>query len=83
MPAAAPPSSSSMLDVEGLLGLPPSLLQITEDQFPSTSFAPDPNGPFVNFSPPLDQDDYLWSLEDGEGVSDFFDTYDLGDLLQS
>lgn len=80
---AAPASSSSMLDVEGLLGLPPSLLQITEDQLPSTSFTPDPNTPFVSFSPPLDHDDYLWSLEDGEGVSDFFDTYDLGDLLQS
>uniref|UniRef100_A0AAY3ZZ52 E2F transcription factor CC-MB domain-containing protein n=1 Tax=Denticeps clupeoides TaxID=299321 RepID=A0AAY3ZZ52_9TELE len=39
--------------------------------------------PFVSFSPPLDHDDYLWSLEDGEGVSDFFDTYDLGDLLRS
>lgn len=67
-----------MLDVEGLLGLPPSLLQITEDQLP---FAADPSAPFVSFSPPLDHDDYLWSLEDGEGVSDFFDTYDLGDLL--
>ncbi|XP_075874017.1 transcription factor E2F2 isoform X1 [Nelusetta ayraudi] len=79
--AAAPASGSSMLDVEGLLGLPPSLLQITEDQLPSTSFAADPSTPFVSFSPPLDHDDYLWSLEDGEGVSDFFDTYDLGDLL--
>ncbi|XP_040917464.1 transcription factor E2F2 isoform X2 [Toxotes jaculatrix] len=76
-------SSSSLLDVEGLLGLPPSLLQITEDQLPGTSFTPDPNTPFVSFSPPLDHDDYLWSLEDGEGVSDFFDTYDLGDLLKS
>ncbi|XP_067336662.1 transcription factor E2F2 isoform X2 [Channa argus] len=75
--------SSSLLDVEGLLGLPPSLLQITEDQLPGTSFTPDPNTPFVSFSPPLDHDDYLWSLEDGEGVSDFFDTYDLGDLLKS
>ncbi|XP_026156548.1 transcription factor E2F2 isoform X2 [Mastacembelus armatus] len=76
-------SSSSLLDVEGLLGLPPSLLQITEDQLPGTSFTPDPNTPFVSFSPPLDHEDYLWSLEDGEGVSDFFDTYDLGDLLRS
>ncbi|KAG7510800.1 transcription factor E2F2 isoform X1 [Solea senegalensis] len=76
-------SASSLLDVEGLLGLPPSLLQITEDQLPGTSFNPDPNTPFVSFSPPLDHDDYLWSLEDGEGVSDFFDTYDLGDLLKS
>ncbi|KAF7201654.1 transcription factor E2F2 [Nothobranchius furzeri] len=81
---AAPVSStSSLLDVEGLLGLPPSLLQITEDQLPGTSFTSGPNTPFVSFSPPLDQDDYLWSLDDGEGVSDFFDTYDLGDLLRS
>ncbi|XP_030298859.1 transcription factor E2F2 isoform X1 [Sparus aurata] len=83
MSTAAPASTSSLLDVEGLLGLPPSLLQITEDQLPCTSFAPDPNTPFVSFSPPLDHDDYLWSLEDSEGVSDFFDTYDLGDLLKS
>ncbi|XP_022052324.2 transcription factor E2F2 [Acanthochromis polyacanthus] len=76
-------SSSSLLDVEVLLGLPPSLLQITEDQLPDASFTSDSNTPFVSFSPPLDHDDYLWSLEDGEGVSDFFDTYDLGDLLKS
>ncbi|MBN3325209.1 E2F2 factor, partial [Atractosteus spatula] len=77
------PASSVLLDVEGLLGLPPSLLQITEDQLPSTSsFAPD-GAPFVCFSPPLDSEDYLWGLEDGEGVSDFFNTYDLGDLLKS
>ncbi|KAM7403212.1 hypothetical protein PAMA_003912 [Pampus argenteus] len=82
-PAAASASSSSLLDVEGLLGLPPSLLQMTEDQLPGTSFTADPNTPFVCFSPPLDHDDYLWSLEDSEGVSDFFDTYDLGDLLKS
>ncbi|CAK6971483.1 transcription factor E2F2 [Scomber scombrus] len=81
--SSATASSSSLLDVEGLLGLPPSLLQMTEDQLPCTSFTADPNTPFVSFSPPLDHDDYLWSLEDGEGVSDFFDTYDLGDLLKS
>ncbi|KAG8013310.1 Transcription factor E2F2 [Nibea albiflora] len=81
--SSATAASSSLLDVEGLLGLPPSLLQITEDQLPCTSFTPDPNTPFVSFSPPLDHDDYLWSLEDDEGVSDFFDTYDLGDLLKS
>ncbi|CAJ1073440.1 transcription factor E2F2 isoform X1 [Xyrichtys novacula] len=80
--AAASASASSLLDVEGLLGLPPSLLQITEDQLPGTSFTADPNTPFVSFSPPLDHDDYLWSLEDSEGVSDFFDTYDLVDLLK-
>uniref|UniRef100_A0A8C7ZQ74 E2F transcription factor 2 n=1 Tax=Oryzias sinensis TaxID=183150 RepID=A0A8C7ZQ74_9TELE len=76
-------AATSLLDVEGLLGLPPSLLQITEDQLPSTSFTSDANTPFVSFSPPLDHDDYLWSLEDDEGVSDFFDSYDLGDLLRS
>lgn len=81
--SSAVTSTSSLLDVEGLLGLPPSLLQITEDQLPGTSFTSDPNTPFVSFSPPLDHDDYLWSLEDSEGVSDFFDTYDLGDLLKS
>ncbi|KAF7670193.1 hypothetical protein LDENG_00062460 [Lucifuga dentata] len=79
--STAAASSSSLLD--GLLGLPPSLLQITEDQLPGTVFNPDPSPPFVSFSPPLDHDDYLWSLEDSEGVSDFFDTYDLGDLLRS
>ncbi|XP_056152505.1 transcription factor E2F2 [Lampris incognitus] len=76
-------STSSLLDVEGLLGLTPSLLQITEDQLPGTTFTQDSSTPFVSFSPPLDHDDYLWSLEDNEGVSDFFDTYDLGDLLRS
>ncbi|XP_054470018.1 transcription factor E2F2 [Anoplopoma fimbria] len=81
--SSAAASASTLLDVEGLLGLPPGLLQITEDQLPCTSFAPDPNTPFVSFSPPLDHDDYLWSLEDSEGVSDFFDTYDLGELLKS
>ncbi|CAG5866536.1 unnamed protein product [Menidia menidia] len=65
-PAAA--STSSLLDVESLLGLPPGLLQITEDQLPCASFASDPSTPFVSFSPPLDHDDYLWSLEDGEGA---------------
>ncbi|XP_059908751.1 transcription factor E2F2 [Gadus macrocephalus] len=81
--AVSSSSTSTLLDVEGLLGLPPSLLQMTEDQLPGTNFVADPNTPFVSFSPPLDHDDYLWSLEDSEGVSDFFDTYDLGDLLRS
>ncbi|XP_036449277.1 transcription factor E2F2 [Colossoma macropomum] len=74
-------TGATLLDVEGILGLPPSLLQITEDQLPGTAFTPDPS--FVSFSPPLNHDDYLWGLDDGEGVSDFFDTYDLGDLLKS
>uniref|UniRef100_A0A672N057 Si:ch211-160f23.5 n=1 Tax=Sinocyclocheilus grahami TaxID=75366 RepID=A0A672N057_SINGR len=75
--------SNSLLDVEGILDLPPSLLQITEDQLPGMAFTSDPSGPFVNFSPRLSHEDYLWGLEDGEGVSDFFDTYDLGDLLKT
>ncbi|KAM9466335.1 transcription factor E2F2 isoform 2-T2 [Clarias gariepinus] len=74
-------SGSPLMDVEGILGLPPSLLQMTEDQLPCTALTSDPS--FVSFSPPLDHDDYLWGLEDGEGVSDFFSNYDLGDLLQS
>lgn len=75
--------STSLLDVEGILDLPPSLLQITEDQLPGLAFTSDTSGPFVSFSPQLSHDDYLWGLEDGEGVSDFFDTYDLGDLLKT
>ncbi|XP_069752414.1 transcription factor E2F2-like [Narcine bancroftii] len=72
---------SSLLDCEdGVLGLPHHLLQQTEDQLPSTSYA---DAPFVNFSPPLDREDYLWSLEDSEGVSDLFDSYDLDDLLRN
>ncbi|TRY99323.1 hypothetical protein DNTS_029689 [Danionella cerebrum] len=80
------PQSSAVcaeLDVEGILGLPSSLLQMTEDQLPGLVFPPDTSGPFVSFSPQLSHDDYLWSLDDGEGVSDFFDTYDLGDLLKT
>ncbi|NXA77100.1 E2F2 factor, partial [Thryothorus ludovicianus] len=70
---------SSVLEMEhGLLGSPAHLLQQTEDQLPCT-----PShlglGPFVTFSPPLEQDDYLWGLE-GEGITDLFETYDLGDL---
>ncbi|KTF98393.1 hypothetical protein cypCar_00024051 [Cyprinus carpio] len=76
-------TSNSLLDVEGILDLPPSLLQITEDQLPGMAFTSDTSGPFVNFSPRLSHDDYLWGLEDGEGVSDLFDAYDLGDLLKT
>ncbi|XP_043915914.1 transcription factor E2F2 [Protopterus annectens] len=89
-PAEVPPQSQeslttvlpdTLLDVEdGILDLPQGLLQQTEDQLPSTSFV---DTPFVSFSPPLDHDDYLWSLEDGEGVSDLFESYDLGDLLKN
>ncbi|KAK1793225.1 hypothetical protein P4O66_011415, partial [Electrophorus voltai] len=57
-------SSTALLDVEGILGLPPSLLQITEDQLPGMTFTPDPS--FISFSPPLDHDEYLWGLEDSQ-----------------
>ncbi|KAL7980429.1 hypothetical protein Chor_001583, partial [Crotalus horridus] len=66
---------------DGLLEPPQHLLQQTEDQLPSAAYG-DP-GPFVSFSPSLDQEDYLWGLEEGEGVSDLFDAYDLGDLLKN
>ncbi|NXK66496.1 E2F2 factor, partial [Sylvietta virens] len=70
---------TSLLEMEpGLLGSPAHLLQQTEDQLPCTPSHLD-LGPFVTFSPPLEQDDYLWGLE-GEGVTDLFETYDLGDL---
>lgn len=72
---------TSLIDVERILGLPPSLLQITEDQLSGVGLTADQS--FVSFSPPLDHDDYLWGLDDGEGVSDLFDSYDLGDLLRS
>uniref|UniRef100_A0AAV2JIJ5 Uncharacterized protein n=1 Tax=Knipowitschia caucasica TaxID=637954 RepID=A0AAV2JIJ5_KNICA len=79
-PSRAPPAvapSPSLLDVEGLLGLPPRLLQMTEDQLacPGASV-----GPFVSFSPPLDHDDDCGAWRSTR--SDFFDSYDLGDLLR-
>ncbi|NXT20694.1 E2F2 factor, partial [Syrrhaptes paradoxus] len=79
LPLTIPGGPSSLLEVEvGLLGSPPHLLQQTEDQLPCTPPHLD-SGPFVTFSPPLEQDDYLWGL-DGEGVSDLFEAYDLGEL---
>ncbi|XP_075629935.1 transcription factor E2F2 [Balearica regulorum gibbericeps] len=81
LPLAVPGGPGSLLEVEaGLLGSPPHLLQQTEDQLPCAPSHLD-SGPFVTFSPPLEQDDYLWGLE-GEGVSDLFEAYDLGDLLK-
>uniref|UniRef100_A0A663EUY9 E2F transcription factor 2 n=1 Tax=Aquila chrysaetos chrysaetos TaxID=223781 RepID=A0A663EUY9_AQUCH len=81
LPLTVPGEPSSLLEVEaGLLGSPPHLLQQTEDQLPCALSHLD-SGPFVTFSPPLEQDDYLWGLE-GEGVSDLFEAYDLGDLLK-
>ncbi|NXS43933.1 E2F2 factor, partial [Balaeniceps rex] len=79
LPLAMPGGPSSLLEVEtGLLGSPPHLLQQTEDQLPCAPSQLD-SGPFVTFSHPLEQDDYLWGLE-GEGISDLFEAYDLGDL---
>lgn len=73
---------TSLLEMEAeFLGSPQPLLQQTEDQLPCTPLHLD-SGPFVTFSPPLEQDDYLWGLE-GEGISDLFEAYDLGDLLNA
>ncbi|NXQ20207.1 E2F2 factor, partial [Peucedramus taeniatus] len=79
LPLTVQGGPSSLLEMEpGLLGSPAHLLQQTEDQLPCTPSHLD-LGPFVPFSPPLEQDDYLWGLE-GEGVTDLFETYDLGDM---
>lgn len=81
LPLPTPGGANSLLEMEpGLLGSPAHLLQETEDQLPCTSSHLD-LGPFVTFSPPLEEDDYLWGLE-GEGVTDLFETYDLGELLE-
>lgn len=77
-----PPPLPALVPLEAadsLLELSHPLLQQTEDQF----LAPDLtcSSPLISFSPPMDQDDYLWSLDGGEGISDLFDTYALGDLL--
>ncbi|XP_045155104.1 transcription factor E2F2 [Echinops telfairi] len=64
---------------DSMLDLPHPLLQQTEDQFLSPTLAC--SSPLVSFSPSLDQEDYLWGLDCGEGISDLFDSYDLGDLL--
>ncbi|CAH1248224.1 transcription factor E2F6-like isoform X2 [Branchiostoma lanceolatum] len=47
-----------------------SLLPQTEDQDQEIQ-------DFVALSPPLMEDDYLFSLSPGEGISDLFDAYDL------
>ncbi|XP_062049146.1 transcription factor E2F2 isoform X2 [Lepus europaeus] len=74
-----PPSLVPLEATDSMLELPHPLLQQTEDQFLSPSLAC--SSPLISFSPPLEQDDYLWSLDGGEGISDLFDSYDLGDLL--
>ncbi|XP_065506747.1 transcription factor E2F2 [Caloenas nicobarica] len=81
LPLAVPGGAGSLLEVEaGLLGSPTHLLQQTEDQLPCAPSHLD-SGPFITFSPPLEQDDYLWGLE-GQGITDLFEAYDLGDLLK-
>ncbi|NXN98745.1 E2F2 factor, partial [Rhinopomastus cyanomelas] len=77
LPLTISGEAMSLLEV-GLPGSPQHLLQQTEDQLPCVPSHLD-SGPFIAFSPPLEQDDYLWGLE-GEGVSDLFEAYDLGDL---
>ncbi|XP_004637666.1 transcription factor E2F2 [Octodon degus] len=78
-PLPLPPSPLPMEVTDSMLGLTHPLLQQTEDQLLSPTLAC--ASPLISFSPPLDQDDYLWGLDGGEGVSDLFDSYDLGDLL--
>ncbi|XP_057566529.1 transcription factor E2F2 isoform X3 [Hippopotamus amphibius kiboko] len=74
-----PPSLVPLEATDSMLDLAHPLLQQTEDQFLSPTLPC--SSPLISFSPPLDQDDYLWGLDGGEGISDLFDTYDLGDLL--
>ncbi|XP_004394824.1 PREDICTED: transcription factor E2F2 [Odobenus rosmarus divergens] len=78
-PAPPPPPLVPLEATDSMLELPHPLLQQTEDQFLSPSLPC--SSPLISFSPPLDQDDYLWGLDGGEGISDLFDSYDLGDLL--
>ncbi|XP_041509106.1 transcription factor E2F2 isoform X2 [Microtus oregoni] len=77
-----PPPAPSLVPLEttdNMLELSHPLLQQTEDQFLSPILTA--NSPLISFSPPLDQDEYLWGMDEGEGISDLFDSYDLGDLL--
>ncbi|XP_004465479.1 transcription factor E2F2 isoform X2 [Dasypus novemcinctus] len=73
-----PPPLVPLEATDSMLELPQPLLQQTEDQFLSPTLC---SSPLISFSPPLHQDDYLWGLDGGEGISDLFDSYDLGDLL--
>ncbi|KAG8506683.1 Transcription factor E2F2 [Galemys pyrenaicus] len=78
-PPPLPPPLVPLEATDNMLELPHPLLQQTEDQFlPPTLPC---SSPLISFSPPLNQDDYLWGLDGGEGISDLFDSYDLGDLL--
>lgn len=81
LPPPLPPAPSlvPLEATDNMLELSHPLLQQTEDQFLSPILAA--NSPLISFSPPLDQDEYLWGMDEGEGISDLFDSYDLGDLL--
>lgn len=81
-PPPPPPPPLPLVPLEAtdsLLELPHPLLQQTEDQFLTPNLPG--SSPLISFSPPLEADDYLWGLDGGEGISDLFDSYDLGDLL--
>ncbi|XP_045715952.1 transcription factor E2F2 [Phyllostomus hastatus] len=79
-PPPLPPAPLVPLEAtDSMLELPHPLLQQTEDQFLSPALTD--GSPLISLSPPLDQDDYLWGLDGGEGISDLFDFYDFGDLL--
>uniref|UniRef100_A0A8C4L5X2 E2F transcription factor 2 n=1 Tax=Equus asinus asinus TaxID=83772 RepID=A0A8C4L5X2_EQUAS len=79
VPPPPPPSLVPLEATDSMLELPHPLLQQTEDQFLSPTLPG--SSPLISFSPPLDQDDYLWGLDGGEGISDLFDSYDLSELL--
>ncbi|XP_037674278.1 transcription factor E2F2 isoform X2 [Choloepus didactylus] len=78
-PPPPPPPLMPLEATDNMLELPHPLLQQTEDQFLSPTLGC--SSPLMSFSPSLDQDDYLWGLDGGEGITDLFDSYNLGDLL--
>lgn len=46
-----------------------NILPQTEDQ--------ELDAPFIHLDAPLSMDDYIFNLDDGEGISDLFDAYDF------
>lgn len=46
-----------------------NILPQTEDQ--------ELDSPFIHLDAPLSMDDYIFNLDDGEGISDLFDAYDF------
>ncbi|XP_038051926.1 transcription factor E2F3-like [Patiria miniata] len=66
-----PALKSSTVDEDDISPLNKSFLMETEDQNSTDDF-----DDFVPLSPPA-VDDYLFALEDNEGISDLFDAYDL------